>query len=562
MLELSVSSGRYLVFRNNEGGGNSAELGSQIVNYDLPGLADVSFVSSKGTIIQYPVAAALAHELAHAILSHDDVTPPNYTTPGQDYVGETVEFVNAIHAEMGIQDRNSYLGFVFNSDLEQIGKQQGQSLSDGKTVGLVLVNNSNQFTAIDTGDRNDAVVLVGLDLNDTIASGTGNDFLYGGNGKDVVVGREGADILFGNDGDDILVGGTGELAALADGAASGAFGSSASESDGSADYLTGGGGGDTFLVASVLGASRVGRWDPDVSNYVFDSTVRGTFDIIRDYTSLDKILVSLEGADWWGLHNTDFSGFAVESTGYFLGGKEIYSASSGTVGLNAVYDTYYDFNLAQLTRVLIVYEQELYTAIFGVETALSGAIEGGASNDSLQGTSGEDVVLGAGGDDALDGAGGSDHLNGGSGNDAVNGGQGSDTYYYTKSDGDDILTDAAESTATDVLQFTNLNFSELAFFRAGENLLITINGTGETITLDNQYNSAGENYAIEKLSFANGSSLELGHASNTGWFNGSNSADTIVGLSGKDYLIGGLGDDVLGGDAGADVYVYSLGRWQ
>jgi hypothetical protein len=61
MLDLSVSSGRHLIFRNNEGGGNSAELGSQVVRYDLPGVADVSFISSKGNIVQYPIAAALPH---------------------------------------------------------------------------------------------------------------------------------------------------------------------------------------------------------------------------------------------------------------------------------------------------------------------------------------------------------------------------------------------------------------------------------------------------------------------------------------------------------------------
>ncbi|XKM38932.1 hypothetical protein A4U53_005350 (plasmid) [Rhizobium ruizarguesonis] len=116
-----------------------------------------------------------------------------------------------------------------------------------------------------------------------------------------------------------------------------------------------------FYVGNVLGNSRVARYDSTAHDYVFDPSVRGTFDVIRDYSALDKIFISLNEAEYAGLNNTDFSAFSLQPAEYSFGGKDVYVASSNGVSLNAIYDTYYDTNLGETITVLIFFEAELKT---------------------------------------------------------------------------------------------------------------------------------------------------------------------------------------------------------
>jgi Ca2+-binding RTX toxin-like protein len=406
MLDLSVSSGRHLIFRNNEGGGNSAELGSQVVRYDLPGVADVSFISSKGNIVQYPIAAALAHELAHAILSLDDVKPLNYVTPGQDYVGETVDFVNAIHAGLGIEDRNSYLGFVYNSDLNQIGMMQGQSLSDGKTVGLVLVNNSNEFSVMDTSDRGDAVVLVGLDLNDTITSGAGDDYLYGGDGDDILQGSIGKDVVHGNAGEDFLVGNSG---APIDTSALDLSVAHSDWNDNERDTLYGDEGHDTYLIYSSFrtGEATSPEEYADIRNNKLDFIDAEDTDFTAHFQFLDAVdklntftltdelvqhaLESYDGEKYnFGsmTFTGDFGTWVGKVTGSEYGGDLILSVS-----------TYFTFRA--FLGGLLHFSSLERPATIGTEG--DDYLNGSAGNDKFYGAGGNDTFYGGGGDDLIDG---------------------------------------------------------------------------------------------------------------------------------------------------------------
>lgn len=167
------------------------------------------------------------------------------------------------------------------------------------------------------------------------------------------------------------------------------------------------------------------------------------------------------------------------------------------------------------------------------------------------GTSGNDLLTGTLGDDIINGKAGDDYMDGSSGG---------DTYFYASGDGNDTISDEAiELDHIDVLKFTGLNIGDLTISRSGEDMLITVNPTGDVITVKTQYYNAYEGWALERLDFANGTSLELDHSPDTTWIYGTAGADAIDGTWGKDHISGGLGDDVMNGGAGGDVYVYAKG---
>ncbi len=185
-----------------------------------------------------------------------------------------------------------------------------------------------------------------------------------------------------------------------------------------------------------------------------------------------------------------------------------------------------------------------------VDELFGTAIVGTSGNDILTGTTGADVMEGLDGDDEFDGLVGDDQLYGGHGNDFLNGGEGSDVYHYASGDGNDTISDVAINLEeTDVLRFSDLNLGSLTFTRSGEDLFITINATGEVITVETQYYSAYQGWALEKLVFADGTSLELDHMPDTNWIYGTTASETIDGNWGKDYIFAGKGDDIINGSA-------------
>ncbi|WHO82591.1 calcium-binding protein [Rhizobium leguminosarum] len=195
-----------------------------------------------------------------------------------------------------------------------------------------------------------------------------------------------------------------------------------------------------------------------------------------------------------------------------------------------------------------------------VDELFGTAIVGTSGDDNLTGTSGADVMKGLDGDDEFDGLVGDDQLYGGHGNDSLNGGEGNDVYHYASGDGNDTISDVAINLEeTDVLRFSDLNLGGLTFARSGEDLFITVNATSEVITIETQYYSAGQGWALEKLIFADGTSLALDHMPDTSWVYGTTASETIDGNWGKDYIFAGKGDDIINGSAGSDIYFYASG---
>ncbi|MDX2085750.1 MAG: calcium-binding protein [Candidatus Melainabacteria bacterium] len=191
--------------------------------------------------------------------------------------------------------------------------------------------------------------------------------------------------------------------------------------------------------------------------------------------------------------------------------------------------------------------------------------------DILSGGAGNDRIFGMHGNDWLYGNEGDDTISGGEGNDSMEGGGGNDTYLYASVpiDGIDRISDAS---GTDTIRFGSALTAANIRLGRGVNtydLNVFVNGEKE-IVVSNYFLS--DSYRVEKIAFANGTSLTLGaftpiegtHEANT--INGADNAllldDLIYAHAGDDTINGGKGDDILYGGGGNDTYIYSAGAGQ
>ncbi|MBY3187894.1 calcium-binding protein, partial [Rhizobium laguerreae] len=176
-----------------------------------------------------------------------------------------------------------------------------------------------------------------------------------------------------------------------------------------------------------------------------------------------------------------------------------------------------------------------------------------------------DYVGGTAGNDAITGSSEADVLRAGLGNDTLMGGAGSDTYIYLAGDGSDVIEEPTSGTDGDVLRLDGLLKNEVLFARsptAASDLIITVLATGETITLKNQFNTAG---GVESIVFKDGE--VLGGAAGvldtalTGLLAiyGTSGNDVLAGTTANDIFDAGAGDDRLEGKEGTDAYIYRPG---
>ena len=169
-------------------------------------------------------------------------------------------------------------------------------------------------------------------------------------------------------------------------------------------------------------------------------------------------------------------------------------------------------------------------------------------------------------------------MTGGAGDDVLNGGVGSDTYVWRKGDGADTIFDrSGQSAQTDTLSLADVASTGVTLTRHRGDLLLTVNATGETITVANQFLAPAFRGGLESIRFSDGVSWTfddiLAHTIVNGsaasetlagtafadTINGLAGDDTINGYAGDDRLTGGAGKDVLSGGAGSDTYVWRKG---
>ncbi len=174
------------------------------------------------------------------------------------------------------------------------------------------------------------------------------------------------------------------------------------------------------------------------------------------------------------------------------------------------------------------------------------------------------VTGGTPGDDIINGTFRSDTLDGGAGNDTLSGGDGADIYVFGRGYGQDTIhetvTDANLSEADELRFGPGIVESDLTFSRDGSDLVISIDGTSDSVRVVNQWSFASwftwndiERFRFDDGSFLTKADVQIKLLAST------SGNDNLVGFVDDDRLDGGVGDDILRGGDGADTYVFGIG---
>lgn len=169
------------------------------------------------------------------------------------------------------------------------------------------------------------------------------------------------------------------------------------------------------------------------------------------------------------------------------------------------------------------------------------------------------------GDDSMFGYTVSDTLDGGAGNDTLSGYGSSDTYIVGRGSGNDTIRENNQNillTDEDVIDFGDVLFSEVSVSRNGNNLSITINDTGETVTIEKQYaryTAGGRSELVENFKFADQTVSYQDLDPEDIVLTGTLGDDTLVGTAFNDTFDAKEGNDRLVGKDDADTYWFGAG---
>ncbi|MBW8300072.1 MAG: hypothetical protein K0M60_10770, partial [Hydrogenophaga sp.] len=158
-----------------------------------------------------------------------------------------------------------------------------------------------------------------------------------------------------------------------------------------------------------------------------------------------------------------------------------------------------------------------------------------------------------------------DVLRAGRGDDVITISEGNDTVVYAVGDGFDTIRDESGASAqSDTLRLTGLNPGDIELSRAGDNLIVLINSSGEQIVSvgffsDDSSAGAIGGWGIDQIRFENGVTWDRATIASNAWIRGNDGANGLAGDTTNDTLIGGKGNDVLQGDLGSDTYVWVVG---
>jgi len=449
---------------------------------------------------------------------------------------------------------------------------------------------SDILAKVATPTEGDDVIYGSYSKNNDLHGLGGNDTLYGQGGDDSLQGDAGDDRLYGRLGNDILDGGLGNDTLY------GGYDAGWSTPSGDDTYVFGRGyGQDTIIDADssqgdmdtilfrdgivpadisirrngsdlVLGIS--GTTDSlTVKNWFFDESGQYQVERIRfaDGTEWDAALINravLQGSEGNDIiYGYDGSADHLDGLG---GDDQIYGAAGDDV-------------LQGGTGNDRLWGEDGNDALDG--GAGDDYLAAGAGNDILSGGEGNDDLKGGLGDDALDGGSGDDRLYGGIGNDVLDGGAGNDTLYggtgyaWPDANGDDtylfgrgsgrdmiIDQDKTAGNTDTILLGADIAPADVVLRRGGEDLTLSLIGTGDVLTVRNWFMNDSSEYQVERIQFADGTVWGVADVKQKVMEGtpgddvliGYGAADVMDGMEGNDVLYGRNGDDTLSGSAGHD----------
>lgn len=411
-----------------------------------------------------------------------------WTTATQSFDFEVTGTVAALRT---VYETNSETGLLLMSDLISALKVEGyfgQQIID-RLRSLGDVNGDGLSYALAVAQVGDAAdnTLHGDATNDSLMFGSGgNDILTGGDGNDTLHGGTGDDALYGNIGNDTLDGGTRN------------------------DILSGGEGNDTYVFGRGYGLDTITDYDEMAGN---SDTLLLKSDVTPDDVTLWR------------------------------------DASCLYLGINGTNDkitvqNWYDDPAYRVEQI-----EFADGTVWNAATLAAAKFVGTDAADYLFGSAGDDVMEGLGGADYLTGEARDDTLDGGAGNDTLVGGEGNDTYVLGHGYGQDTIIeyDTAAGNSDTILLNSDVAPGDVTLWRDASNLYVSINGTNDTISVDNWFGDPA--YRVEKVQFADGT---VWNASimQAAMFRGTDAADSITGTVGNDVIEGLGGDDALYGDIG------------
>ena len=377
-------------------------------------------------------------------------------------------------------------------------------------------------------------IVLGADSSERLAGNTGHDILLGGAGNDTLSGGNGDDILSGGAGDDVFYGGAGDdvfVFNLGDG-------QDVIYTDDAAST------GDTLALGAGIG------WEDVRLSFVFNSSVGRNNLILHAGTDGGQVTL-----DRW--YHENYAAYRLDRVSF----------ADGT-----------SMSMTELTAQKAVLGTDGSDNIAGI---LSDAdwFDGGAGDDVIRGNEGNDTLWGGAGNDTLSGGNGNDILSGGTGNDVLYGGAGDDVFRFNLGDGQDVIAADDAASTGDTLAFgagIGLADVQLSFvwnsLMGRNNLIVHAGSGGDQITLDLWYHENYAAYRLDRVSFADGTSMSMteltaqkavlgtdgsdniaGILSDADWFDGGAGDDVIRGNEGNDTLWGGAGNDTLSGGNGSDI---------
>jgi Ca2+-binding RTX toxin-like protein len=443
------------------------------------------------------------------------------------------------------------------SDLKDIISSESSHGTDKNDVKNGSVDDDTLFGYL--GDD----LINGLEGNDELNGGEGDDELNGGAGNDQLFGEEGNDnyLYFVANGNDVIEDSEGVNTVTLNGINQADVSLSRLNHD---LVITINSNGETVTVSN-WGVSSDAKMNVQFADGLLSSEQVEALipNVIIDGTELND---NLSGT----IYDDDISGFVGNDTLYGLGGNDTLNGGDGSDSLHGQ-DGDDTLNGDGDTDYL--------RAGAGNDTLNGGDgsdfLYGHDGNDTLNGDSGRDYLYAGDGNDTLNGGDGIDLLYGGSGNDQLFGEKGDDFFYYSVADGDDVIQD---NSGNNTVVLNDINQAEVSVSQLNDDLVITINANGETITISNWLDSIDSKMNVQfadgllapeqiealippEMSIIDGTEFddELFGTMSGDEINGFGGNDQLNGRDGNDVLNGGAGDDFLEGGAGSDQYIYQSG---
>ncbi len=128
------------------------------------------------------------------------------------------------------------------------------------------------------------------------------------------------------------------------------------------------------------------------------------------------------------------------------------------------------------------------------------------------------------------------------------------TFVYSSGDGADTYDVSASGINTNTLDLKNLNVSDVMLGRNGSDLLVTDNGTGQTITVKNEFSDPQA--GVGSIAFGDGTVWNRDQIGSNDWFRAGSGDISLTADDGDRTLVAGGGNDTLIGGAGNDTFIY------